>query len=948
MIMFGQVSSALEKELRAEIRKDGVVIWLDADHHYTGFVDGLRARRQNGELPYEVTAYRGSHLELMFQLEGIAAGPTRAPLLIHMPGFNEESIKASPVYEFYLAGKRFRRAMKTLVVEAATSHAAPEAIALFADSPDLSLEAADEWVKACIEAASGGFQAQLKLRGAEGVLQDLLGGTFQLTDPKYATEFWEQWTVWTGITQQWPLYGLGATHDWASWAFALAGWALSVEFVDDLQREPVSPLLRGVGELPQAVKLTCRGIARMLRDHHPDFYQRAADDTQALLADEVQVAHARDLGKIDTFRFEEDLVLNAALESLQKTDWNPVLTWATPRVKEPHTSFWLRRDPSRVLAWELLLLGASLGQAIGNAGQTLGGQSIDEAVQFYAMHGEAVDRLHRHLEQRRAAILSPRLPQFHELRAALDEMRVRWRKWADAWALRFSELSRADGFLPSPPMQQRNIFDDVVKPSTEEGLTAFFVVDGLRYEMGQELMRTFEASAGVVASLSPALAELPSETCVGMNALAPVSNGGKLSAVLDKSEKIVGFSTGEFQVLRPEARKRAMHERVGGVNCPWISLEEVVSRDASSLRQSISRAKLVVVHSEEIDKAGESNVGPSVFDDVMSKLRAAWQLLRDAGVRRFVITSDHGFLLLDDRTRISLPHGRKVDPSRRHVYSMVAADHPGEVRVTLEDLGYVGAKGYLMFPETTAVFEVGKRSLNFVHGGNSLQERVIPVLKVVHRSPSGGNTLSYAVKGKVKEGVAGMHCLELIVEVQAQVALGFGASREIELSMHVPDRRDARVELCQARGARTEAGSIHAPVGKPFEVFFKLSGQTDQRVPVEVFHPSKVADVTPFLPDHRFDLSASGEVFEDEQRDEKEHEDIDWLAKMPDDARPIFEHLAKHGVVTEEEIIALTGKSRAARAFATHVEAYVRLAPFDLKVDHIGGIKRYFREGGKK
>jgi hypothetical protein len=32
-----------------------------------------------------------------------------------------------------------------------------------------------------------------------------------------------------------------------------------------------------------------------------------------------------------------------------------------------------------------------------------------------------------------------------------------------------------------------------------------------------------------------------------------------------------------------------------------------------------------------------------------------------------------------------------------------------------------------------------------VHGGNSLQERVIPVLTVVHRAAAGGTTLEYRV-----------------------------------------------------------------------------------------------------------------------------------------------------------------------------------------------------------
>ena len=87
-----------------------------------------------------------------------------------------------------------------------------------------------------------------------------------------------------------------------------------------------------------------------------------------------------------------------------------------------------------------------------------------------------------------------------------------------------------------------------------------------------------------------------------------------------------------------------------------------MTREATSLKQSIARARLVVVHSREIDNAGEKGVGPAVFDQVLQKLRAAWQLLRDAGVRRFVFTADHGFLLLDESAATAQPHGRKHRP----------------------------------------------------------------------------------------------------------------------------------------------------------------------------------------------------------------------------------------------------------------------------------------------
>jgi hypothetical protein len=112
-----------------------------------------------------------------------------------------------------------------------------------------------------------------------------------------------------------------------------------------------------------------------------------------------------------------------------------------------------------------------------------------------------------------------------------------------------------------------------------------------------------------------------------MNVLAPVAHNGRLQPKFDATLKIAGFQAGEFRVTGPETRKRAMHDRVGGSTCPWLTLAEVQSRDSASLKLAVARASLVVVHSEEIDKAGEKGVGPTVFDTVMRQLRAAWRLL---------------------------------------------------------------------------------------------------------------------------------------------------------------------------------------------------------------------------------------------------------------------------------------------------------------------------------
>jgi hypothetical protein len=1012
----GPISTALEAELRKQVQQNGIVIWLDRDGHYTELVDRLRSLRAEEQLPYAVHGFRGSHLALLLDLDAVAAGSDPPRLLIHLPGFTEDTVTQTPVLGLYRSGVRFRKALATLIREAAAGQVPTETIDAFVATEPETLAMADSWLEAQLQADGGGLYEQVRSTPVVEVVEQLLSDgplCRQINSTDARDQFLRAMEATLALPGTWhrpapqTLPGSDDSDDLGdaiskavmsalaqvnisqgTWepgrpasrqqrddlAFILTSWALVVEYVHDLKRSPRGAAAEAVKALPARLVTTCRELASHLRARHTAFYQRTADEAELLLSEEREQAKAEDLGRIDTFRFEESTVLEAALDALQQRQFRNAAQWAAQRLNSdgkqagPQAasqrcdSFWLQQDPARHETWQLIAAAARLGEAIAHAADLPRNlPSLEQAVARYVERGAAVDQAHRLLEQRRLTALAPQIPAFERLLVELDGLRQLWRQWADRWAIAFNALCKEHGFLPGPGLQQRQLFAEEVEPLLRDGQRcALFLVDALRYEMAIELFQQLQDTPASTVQLKARLAELPTITAVGMNVLAPVVSQGRLSPSLSSNDggAIQGFRAGEFLVTNPDTRLRAMQARTASGTCLKLSLEEVTNLKADTLKKKVEQSRLLMVHSREVDEAGEKGVGLDVFERVLRDLRSAWQRLRTAGVRNFVITSDHGFLLNEGAPPAVRSHGTKTTPSRRHVFRPHAANHDGEVRVALADLGYQGLEGQLMMPLDTAVFDTGSRDMRFVHGGNSLQERLIPVLTIAHREKPGGSTQQFQILAQQKQGLGDYLCLEIQVKTVEQLALAFGGRSRIELALKCPDNPDLKVELSQARGtAQVKDSVIQAPVGEAFELFFRLIGSSQEKVRVEVFHPSATDQVTSCIPDARFLVTALSTAPQRPSDGEgqqpaaapaagQDNASPPWLDTLSEDEkiRQLFAHLEAYGAITEPEVAAMLGSPRAARRFALQVDALASRAPFAVRVVVVGEVKRYVKE----
>ena len=500
----GPVSATLVAELREDARKHGVLVWLDKDGTYSELVDSLIASRGDGTdvFPYPLFAYRGSFLELMLVLDGQQDGVTMQPLVLHMPGFNEEDIARTPVYELYCSGRRHRIALPTLIRNAAQGKVTPAEIDAGLETGLTSLKEADAWLDAHLRGDTTGLRPEISANSPARLFDDLVsgGGSAERLGESAmlsATRHYLERTL--GLDQAWSarnerggndaIAGAGATSEELREQLQLdmLSWALCVEFVHDLKRDPMDSFLRPLKRLPTGVIEASRALAVHIRTIYPDLYMREADRVETELEIECRQATAADLGRVDTFRFEDKMVLKAALEALRDERWEEAAAYAADRSDE--RSFWVQQDEARRTGWKLVALAARLGAVVSKHAGLLGGvRDLEQVAERYARGGCDVDWAHRKLEQARVQLPIVRLEEFPVLRQCLNGIREVYRRWADEQALAFNTLCRKQGFLPESALQQRTLFEECVRPLAEDsGTVAYFCVDALRFEMGKQL-----------------------------------------------------------------------------------------------------------------------------------------------------------------------------------------------------------------------------------------------------------------------------------------------------------------------------------------------------------------------------------------------------------------------------------------------------------------------------
>jgi hypothetical protein len=738
----------LAKTLAKKVDAHGIVVWEDPHGEYAAVAEAVCP------MVAHFACWNGSWYRLRHQIEEKVSGSDPPRLLIYQ-GVETPRPDDDPLAELRDAGTVFRLRLGTLVRQALEGELTETRV------EDIATQAKTFADAESAETASSGSGVRLPAAlGTTDTLHLALRILADDNDAKLSAEgLWEEAQH---VLQH--AFGGKPAGEGQQLKASLFRHLLLVELGQVLGRLPVE-LKPAVGPASAEQRgRSCELLAAWRADRHraPSYRESALQAERDLRLQEA-VRWSESLAGLDSFPALETLALGEVVRRLEASKHEAALQLATTRQGR---SLWVRGDVPEAEHWAPLWAAAAAVSQLGNhvARHTLPSvKSPREVLSWYAEHGWQVDRAHRRME---AALTE--LGAYGPLEPSVRKARGVYETWLEELLQRFSRLVEQNGLDTGEMLRQGAVHKELVSGANEP--VAYLLVDALRYELGRELAGALEGT-GARVELQAAAAAVPTITLVGMANLMPGADAG-LVLSLDGNQKL--------QVLVDDNPVRGVPDRVNLLRAAHgevvdLALTELFDLGETELRERIGSARLVLVRSQEIDDALESDktaAGWHYVRQVIALLTRAVVRLGSAGISQLVIAADHGFLILSralGQDRIIPGPGGQGQLHERCWTGKGGSTHPNAVRLPLADVGVRGALD-LVVPRGLAAFAV-PGSRRFYHSGLSPQELLIPVL---------------AVRQEVQEGPSKAKIV-LRVTGNRIVTGGFSAVVEFQPDLFTPD-----------------------------------------------------------------------------------------------------------------------------------------------------------------
>lgn len=261
---------------------------------------------------------------------------------------------------------------------------------------------------------------------------------------------------------------------------------------------------------------------------------------------------------------------------------------------------------------------------------------------------------------------------------------------------------------------------------------AVIISDGLRYEIAAELLREINQETKTEAFIRHSLASIPSETQMGMGNLLP----GQTFIFEDAKVTVDGILSDG-----PKNRQKILQStEPDSFAISYTQLDGLSQADA----RQVFKAKLVYIYHNVIDAIGHKTASernvlpiiPSVIDDLKKLVK---YLHTSMNVNRVFVTADHGFIYTDHSIK-----EKDFEPDMRgdinidtqtNRYGFLEKEEAPESGYCFHfsKTSKMICDRFVIIPPSTNRYHRQGATVQYVHGGGSLQELVIPIIESRYR-----------------------------------------------------------------------------------------------------------------------------------------------------------------------------------------------------------------------
>ncbi|MDK8643455.1 BREX-1 system phosphatase PglZ type A [Niallia taxi] len=316
-----------------------------------------------------------------------------------------------------------------------------------------------------------------------------------------------------------------------------------------------------------------------------------------------------------------------------------------------------------------------------------------------------------------------------KLKTLVEDLYTNWYmgELSSHWSQAVESEMTQNWSLPGVKNQQ-DFYSAFIDSKVRNGERVFVIVsDAMRYEIGVELAERLNTETMGVCDVETLLGVVPSITKLGMPSLLPhkeididttgrVFVDGKDSSGLENRKKIIASKVSD---------SIAVH------------FQDVLSMNKAGRRETFKGKKLVYIYHDTIDAMGDkASTEVYTFNAVETSLNQLYDLVKiirdDLSGTNVFITSDHGFLYqrddLEESDKIGQDFSNATEVKRRYILSKEQQEVSGQLAINLSSVIKNEQQLTAYLPKATLRNKMQGSGINFVHGGASLQEVVVPLL----------------------------------------------------------------------------------------------------------------------------------------------------------------------------------------------------------------------------